>query len=543
MPQNILKLKAEEAMDYFMTQKHFINYELPEYFNFDRVLDFVKKKIGDKPYEACIDGQPETMTEVSIDFSKSKDGKYAMRPLSLPNPYLYYFLVRELCSKSGWKMVNECFDKYSVENICVCSLPVADTNEREIFHNSATVLNWWNSMEQRSLELSLEYQYMFVTDITNCYGSIELDAIAKALARKGTNETTNKNDERANNIVRLLAAMQKGKNTGIPQGSILFDFVAELVLGYSDLLLHEALLRKGVKDDFKILRYRDDYRVFCNSRTTLELISYTIQDTLAALNMHLNSQKTKITDDIVTGAVKADKLWYIKNTPVLNKKACDFDGLQKHMLYILQLGREFPNGGQVKAQLAALDQRVLDVLKPKDFSSHFITLSTGDEDEQTEAPTLVPGKIVENVRAMAAIGTQIAIENVGAFNHALRVVSHMVNSLNDAEEKWDIFEKVVNKLLKRPNSGLDQVWLQHISYQMDKKKNTCPYDVKLCQFAMGETAELWNNTWLRPSLTKGLPTNSICDQEALRTLTPVVEFDDSANTYEFEGPFYEEITL
>lgn len=47
---------------------------------------------------------------------------------------------------------------------------LAEQNER--FHKSTTILNWWNSMEQRSIELSLEYRYMFVTDITNCYGSV-----------------------------------------------------------------------------------------------------------------------------------------------------------------------------------------------------------------------------------------------------------------------------------------------------------------------------------------------------------------------------------
>lgn len=31
-------------------------------------------------------------------------------------------------------------------------------------------------MEQRSIELSLEYRYMFVTDITNCYGSVNPQA-------------------------------------------------------------------------------------------------------------------------------------------------------------------------------------------------------------------------------------------------------------------------------------------------------------------------------------------------------------------------------
>ena len=48
-------------------------------------------------------------------------------------------------------------------------------------------------MEQRSLELSLEYRYMFVTDITNCYGSINPQSIEWALSCKDTRHENNRN--------------------------------------------------------------------------------------------------------------------------------------------------------------------------------------------------------------------------------------------------------------------------------------------------------------------------------------------------------------
>lgn len=63
--------------------------------------------------------------------------------------------------------------------------------------------------------------------------------------------------------------MQYKQTNGIPQGGVLFDFIAEMVLGYSDLLLYEELQRIGITD-YKILRYRDDYRIFSNSKEELE---------------------------------------------------------------------------------------------------------------------------------------------------------------------------------------------------------------------------------------------------------------------------------
>ena len=41
-------------------------------------------------------------------------------------------------------------------------------------------------MEQRSIELSLEYRYMFVTDITNCYGSVNPQTFDWAFSLKYT---------------------------------------------------------------------------------------------------------------------------------------------------------------------------------------------------------------------------------------------------------------------------------------------------------------------------------------------------------------------
>lgn len=76
-------------MCYFLCSKRYHNFELPEYFTFDKILDFVKDTIGDKPYEECIsDTLPDDLDDVNMDLLTNKDGKYAVRPLTLANPYL-----------------------------------------------------------------------------------------------------------------------------------------------------------------------------------------------------------------------------------------------------------------------------------------------------------------------------------------------------------------------------------------------------------------------------------------------------------------------
>lgn len=534
--KNVLSLKAEEALDFFMKSEQFHGFELPEYFNFDTVLAYVKERIGDKSMEDCLDGtRPDDLPNVNLDILLNKDGRYAVRPLMLANPYLYYFLAREVCCPKGWDAVQKCFKAYHVPHITSCALPVLP-QKVEKFHKSETILNWWNTIEQRSLELSLEYRYMFVSDITNCYGSINPQSIEWALGCKGTRHENSDHQQMARNIQTYLRALQHGHNIGIPQGSVLFDFVAEIILGYSDLLLHEALEKEGI-GGYEILRYRDDYRVFCNDKDTLERISYLLQAVLEGLNFRMNSQKTKISDTIVTDAIKPDKLFYIFNTPIFNKKECDFDGIQKHLLYILMFARKYPNSGQIRVMLSDLDKRIIEKLKPKAHKGLPVNWDPIDIDDETPAPAkdetpapvkMVKGRIVENVRALTAVATQIALENVTLCHYALRVISRMVDSLDDMEEKRDIIEKVYQRLCGLPNSDYNQLWLQNITYTQDKESGESPYTMRLCRLVMGGCEEpLWNNTWLKPALCDTLPYDSIVSAETLKMVTPVIMFRET----------------
>ena len=47
------------------------------------------------------------------------------------------------------------------------------------------------------------------------------------------------------------------------------DLIAEMVLGYADEQLTEKLTEQKI-ENYKILRYRDDYRIFANSLQWLQ---------------------------------------------------------------------------------------------------------------------------------------------------------------------------------------------------------------------------------------------------------------------------------
>lgn len=548
--QNILTLNHEEVMDFFMKSEQYHGFELPEYFVFDTLLQSVRDLVGDTLYEDCLQGgiSPEQLSDVNLDILLNKDGRYAVRPIILANPFLYYFLVREICCEQSWTIVKDLFEKFNVPHITSCALPVIPA-EKEAFHKSTTIINWWSSMEQRSIELSLEYRYMFVTDITNCYGSINPQAFDWAFDLTDTHFERLCDAPISQNIRKYLRALQQGRNVGIPQGSAIFDFVGEIILGYSDLLLHEAIQREKITARYEILRYRDDYRIFCNDKDALEKISYILQHVLESLNFRMNSRKTMISESIVTDSIKPDKLAYIYNTPIFNKKGCDFDSFEKHLLYILMFARKYPNSGSIKTLLSDIDKRVEEWLKPEtndiktktenweDVDLDLDDNSTTEKSVFSEMKVYKPSKHLPggSVRAMAAVCTQIALENVDCAHYALRVLSRLVDSLKDEEEKWGIIDKVYSKLCNQPNSTYNQLWLQNITYQKDKKNGVSPYTLRLCQLVAGKQIEpLWNNEWLKQELLTNIPYDNIVDGETLKKVTPVIAFRETRRYDEIE---------
>ena len=530
--KNVLSLDSKNAMAFFMKSEQYHGFELPEYFVFDELLQNVKNAIGDIPYEECIQDEtsPENLSDVNLDILLNKDGRYAVRPIILANPFLYFFLVREICNEQSWTLIKKLFEKFQVPHITSCALPVIP-KEKEPFHKSTTIINWWSSMEQRSIELSLEYRYMFVTDITNCYGSVNPQAFDWAFSLKDTQYENNNESSISKNIQKYLRAFQQGRNIGIPQGSAIFDFIGEIILGYSDLLLHEAIKKEEIKTPYEIIRYRDDYRIFSNDKDELEKISYILQHVLEGLNFRMNSKKTKISESIITDAIKSDKLAYIYNTLIFNKKGCDFDSFEKHLLYILMFARQYPDSGSIKTMLSDIDKRMEEWLKPYEEEVTTIPIHKGGE-SKTEKITKQRRLVGSSVRAMSAVCAQIALENIGCCHYALRVLSRMVDSLKDENEKNAIINLVYSKLCNQPNSDYNQLWLQNMTYQQDKKNGTSPYKMRLCRVVAGDkSVELWNNDWLFQSINTKLPINKTIEQNILKGNTPIIMFRETRAYY------------
>ena len=314
MELSILDLSASEARRFLLKQESFCNVGLPQYFNFQNLLDSLNIVLDNKRWvyqdPSCKykkisdiwDSNPGSCRNVNYQFLQSKDGHFSWRPLQIINPVIYVCLVRNITAEENWKIIVDRFEElHSNDKIKCYSMPLINLSTQTDTAN--TILSWWNAMEQQSIELAMEYNYLMKTDISDCYSSIYTHSITWAMCdkEKAKNKLHNKPlsplDEKrykiGDIIDKLVQNMSYMQTNGIPQGSILMDFIAEMVLGYADKELSERLSNKEYKSlDYKILRYRDDYRIYGKTQEEVVKIAKALTEVLSELNFKLNAQKT-----------------------------------------------------------------------------------------------------------------------------------------------------------------------------------------------------------------------------------------------------------
>lgn len=478
--RSVLTLPAKEARSFFLKSESYCRIELPHYFDFRAVLRRVDKALDTKPLDVQ-KFKPGTFEGVNYTIYSNKDGRYAWRPLELVHPVLYVELARIVTEPKAWKELRERFDEFAKDPRIVClSIPQESLTKRK--DQGAQILHWWHGIEQASLELALDFEHVLQADIADCYSSIYTHSIAWAMHGKIAAKANKQSQTLLGNVVdRRIQSMRHGQTNGIPQGSVLLDVVAELVLGYADLLLGERL-KDRASDEFRILRYRDDYRIFANSSQTGEVILKELTEILIGLGLKLNAAKTTGVQAVVVTALKSDKrAWLLSRQRDRN--------LQKHLLVIHAHAVDHPNGGSLVNALSEFYGRLLSI------------------------------RAVPDARQLISIAIDMGYSNPRCFPVCAAIVSKLLSVIPDGE-RHGIVERLGLKLARLPNSGHLEVWLQRITTHM---KPSFKYEEKLCKLVAGEEVGLWNNDWIPDDTLKAAVTPSgIVSRSKLKAARPVV---------------------
>jgi hypothetical protein len=74
------------------------------------------------------------------------------------------------------------------------------------------------------------------------------------------------------------------------------DFIAEMLLAYADSELSDRISHLA-PDDYRILRYRDDYRIFVRESPRGDIIMKALSEVMIELGLRLHTLKTTRSDE------------------------------------------------------------------------------------------------------------------------------------------------------------------------------------------------------------------------------------------------------
>jgi hypothetical protein len=478
-------MSAVDARRYFLSSSSYSDLALPHYFNFDRVIAEVSHILGTGTLDQhCLSGKNVgEMSAVNHTLCHNRDGAYAMRPYQFTNPALYVSLVHEITRPEAWKRIVRRFRSFDCDpRISVAGIPVQQTDG--LPDCCGMVRSWYEGMEQRSISYSLSYRHVLTTDIADCHGSTRPWTIIPALYENVPSRTKLADPLLLGNVIANHLRMIAGPTgKGIPSGTMLMNFISELVLGYVDRQV-AVRIRKAEGDslwDFRIIRFRDDYRIFVNDPAVGERLLVLLSEILATVGMKLSSDKTRILDDVISGSIKADKLYWLDRPISQNLKIA--------LLQIREVGIVHPNSGSLITALS----KCLQTIQATRYSGSSLPLIAIVADIMRKSPRTYP------------LGCAL--------------ISHMLGSDASREQVANTLWAVRSKCNQIPNTGLLDVWLQRVGSPRNVQLRA---GESLCRIFNGEDVALWNATWLRSSLRQAIENPEIVNTNRLIALSPTI---------------------
>lgn len=501
--KTLLELTADEARKVLLKNESYVNFDLPNYFDFSNLLSEISKQLSSQSWEELVaetkdaNGKitknwPGFEFDVNHRIIVNKNSNLSWRPLELTHPVLYVALIHLLTEPGNWELLTNRFKQLTCETIEVASIPPGESFGKT--NKAEQIKKWWENSEQRSVELGLEYSYISETDIADCYSSMYTHSIAWAI--HGREEAFEKQRDTSlfgNKIDAMIMNMRHRQTNGIPQGSVVYDLLAETILAYGDTLICGAIKDKGISD-YKIIRYRDDYKIFTKNAADGHKILRIISDKLVELGLRPNTDKTTAGKGLIDASFKSDKLYGLLVPKVENNFA-------KRLMQIHQISEKYPNSGQVSRMLNSLhDDMYTKLVKSKGTLEHY-----------------------EKPKVMISILVDMSARNPRFYNIISAIISLLLNQLKD---KVELSNVVHERLRNLPNTSLLDIWLQRAVY---KYNPGAEYDEALTKVPVdhdGHPLNIWNNDWLVEAMQQTISNSQIVDMKIFADNSEVTTRDE-----------------
>lgn len=248
------------------------------------VSDFKLKK---KPYNKDL-MDPARRNLETISYPKSL---LTSRVFGIQHPFNYHDIVFYILE--DWAEIQEYLFHEDLK-IFSYSFPIPvnakETGKLSPLRSGRMIYEWIEMAEKDMVAEAHKFNFIIRADITNFYNSIYTHSIGWAIHGREVAFADKEFKLTGNKIDKLIQYANDGRTNGIPVGSALSDLIAEIILTRIDVQVSNKL--KHV--EFIGSRFKDDYRILCNSEKDAKTILKILSDELISFNLLINEHKTKV---------------------------------------------------------------------------------------------------------------------------------------------------------------------------------------------------------------------------------------------------------
>ncbi len=337
--------------------------------------------------------KPTTSDLISVSFPKSR---LTERTFGIIEPKIHHDIVWYLMKEWNAVLAQLFHKDIKIVNYGF-PIPITKNNETNLgsLRAGRMIYEFIEMAETDLVSEAHKYKFVVKTDIKNFYPSIYTHSISWALHGK--------DDARAdrftfallgNKLDKLFQNANDGCTNGLPIGPAISDLLGDIILSAVDRECSKDLKKKKI--DFVGVRFKDDYRFLCNSKTDTEIIIKSLQTQMRYFNLSLNEGKSDI-KELPEGLFRPWTYEYQKSS-LRDKKTISYKQFEHTLLAVLQIDQKHPDTGVIDKFLSELttnDYKLKLKIKQKEILKTFSLLLMLKERRSKAFPQILA--IIEHI--------------------------------------------------------------------------------------------------------------------------------------------------
>ena len=369
----VTRIGANKISDWLLKEGYYAEqYILPPCFSVDSFKlkkgTYFKVKKGKKRNEYF----PLITELLNVSFPKSQ---LTDRTFGIVEPKIYHDIVWQL--RKHWdKVIKHLFHKDN--KISFYSFPIPITKDAEsklgTLRAGRLIYEFIEMAENDLVAEAHNFKYQIKTDIKNFYPTIYTHSIAWALHTKPKARSDKFKYLKLGTILdKLVQNANDGCTNGLPIGPVTSDLISEIILAAIDRACSKQIKSKRI--NCLGVRFKDDYRFLCNSKTDGEAILKILQSQMRLFNLSLNEGKSDL-KELPEGLFRS---WIseFQKVSLRYKKTITYKRFEIALLSVLQIDQNNPDTGVIDKFLSELitkDFKLKLKLKGKEFKKAFSLL-------------------------------------------------------------------------------------------------------------------------------------------------------------------------